>query len=114
MGGESKMNSVTVHALLMVLIMGAVTHLIRAFPFIVFSLTGKPPKIVIYLGQALSPAAIAMLVVYCFRNVELSVSGIIPEITASAAVVLLHLWKKNPLVSITAGTLIYMFLLRMF
>ena len=65
------MNNTAIHALLMVLIMGAVTHIIRAFPFIIFSLTGKPPKIAIYLGRALSPAAIAMLIVYCFRNVEL-------------------------------------------
>lgn len=108
------MNSVTLHALLMVLIMGAVTHLIRAFPFIIFSLTGKPPKIAVYLGRALSPAAIAMLVVYCFRNVEFTFSGAVPEIIASTAVVLLHLWKKNPLISITSGTIIYMVLLRMF
>ena len=108
------MNSVTLHALLMVLIMGAVTHLIRAFPFIIFSLTGKPPKIAVYLGRALSPAAIAMLVVYCFRNVELSLNGVIPELAASAAVILLHLWKRNPLISITSGTVIYMVLLRVF
>lgn len=108
------MNSVTLHALLMVLIMGAVTHLIRAFPFIIFSLTGKPPKIAVYLGRALSPAAIAMLVVYCFRNVELSFCGVIPELTASLAVVLLHLWKRNPLISITSGTIIYMVMLRLF
>ncbi len=106
------MNSTTMHALLMVLIMGAVTHLIRAFPFIIFSLTGKPPKIAIYLGRALSPAAIAMLIVYCFRNVELTCSAVMPEVTASAAVILLHIWKKNPLISITAGTILYMFLLR--
>ena len=108
------MNSVTLHALLMVLIMGAVTHLIRAFPFIIFSLTGKPPKIAVYLGRALSPAAIAMLVVYCFRNVELSLAGVVPELAASAAVILLHLWKRNPLISITSGTILYMVLLRVF
>lgn len=108
------MNSATLHALLMVLIMGAVTHLIRAFPFIIFSLTGKPPKIAVYLGRALSPAAIAMLVVYCFRNVELSLAGVVPELAASAAVILLHLWKRNPLISITSGTILYMVLLRVF
>ena len=106
------MNNTAIHALLMVLIMGAVTHIIRAFPFIIFSLTGKPPKIAIYLGRALSPAAIAMLIVYCFRNVELTCAAVVPEVTASAAVIMLHLWKKNPLISITAGTVIYMFLLR--
>ena len=55
-----------------------------------------------------------MLVVYCFRNVELSFCGVIPELTASLAVVLLHLWKRNPLISITSGTIIYMVMLRLF
>ena len=107
------MNNVTLHALLMVLVMSVVTHLLRAFPFIVFGITGKAPKIAVYLGKALSPAAIAMLVVYCFKSVDFTVaSKILPELAASTVVVLLHLWKKNPLLSIFSGTAIYMLMLR--
>lgn len=108
------MDNVTLHALLMVLVMSVVTHLLRAFPFIVFGITGKAPKIAVYLGKALSPAAIAMLVVYCFKTVDFTVPGkFIPELIASVAVILLHLWKKNPLISIFSGTVIYMMLLRL-
>ena len=97
----------------MVLVMSLVTHMLRAFPFIVFGLTGRAPKIVIYLGRALSPAAIAMLVVYCFRGVDFfCASKCVPEIAASLLVVLLHLWKRNPLLSIVSGTVVYMLLIR--
>ena len=50
-----------------------------------------------------------MLCVYCLKDV--SVTGYpfgLPEIIASAVVVLLHLWKRNTLVSILSGTLKYM------
>ena len=109
------MNNVTCHALLMVLIMAVVTHLLRAFPFIVFGITGKSPRIAVYLGKALSPAAIAMLVVYCFKAVDVTrFAGFLPELFASLLVVGLHLWRRNPLFSICFGTIFYMFLLRMF
>lgn len=108
------MDNVTCHALLMVLVMSVVTHLLRAFPFIVFGITGKAPRIAVYLGKALSPAAIAMLVVYCFKSVDVTAAGkCLPELFASVLVVGLHIWKRNPLVSICAGTLFYMFLLRL-
>ena len=108
------MNSVSIHALLMVLVMAVVTHLLRAFPFIVFGLTGKAPRIVIYLGRALSPAAIAVLVVYCFRQMDFSCAmNTVPDVVAGAAVVALHLWKRNPLLSIISGTVVYMLLIRL-
>ena len=107
------MDNVTLHALLMVLVMAVVTHLLRAFPFIVFGITGKAPKIAVYLGKALSPAAIAMLVVYCFKGVDFTLPAkCIPEFVASAVVIALHLWKKNPLISIFSGTAVYMLLVR--
>ena len=102
------------HALLMVLVMAVVTHLLRAFPFIVFGITGKAPRIAVYLGKALSPAAIAMLVVYCFKDVNFCVPAKwLPELAASAAVVVLHLWRRNPMLSICAGTILYMLLIRL-
>ena len=54
-----------------------------------------------------------MLVVYCFKNVSFvqSPHGL-PELIAAACVVLLHVWKKNTLLSVFGGTAIYMILLR--
>ena len=51
--------------------MAVVTFLIRAFPFLLFGRkNARPPELVLYLGNVIAPAAIAMLVVYCVRNVE--------------------------------------------
>ncbi len=85
------------------------TMLTRFLPFIIFP-SGKPtPKYVQYLGKVLPPAVIGLLVIYCFKDVSLlSGSYGIPELIGAAAVVLLHFWKKNMLLSIAGGTIVYM------
>lgn len=94
-------------------IMSAVTIFTRAFPFVVFGGKKKPSKIVYYLGEVLPPAIIAMLVVYCFRNVTVfAYPHGLPELIASAAVVALHVWRRNNMLSIFGGTVLYMFLVQ--
>ena len=74
---------------------------------------------IFYLGRVLPPAVIAMLVVYCLRSTQFvlgpslaSLAGWAPQAIAVAAVVLLHLWKRNNLLSIFGGTLLYMVLVQ--
>ena len=100
-------------SLLIILAVAAVTLCTRALPFLVFP-KGKPiPKTVEYLGKVLAPAVIGMLVVYCLRDtsIKLSPHGI-PEALAVLTVVVLHVWKRNNLLSIGAGTVLYMFLIQ--
>ncbi|MFC5591800.1 branched-chain amino acid transporter permease [Sporosarcina soli] len=89
------------------------TMLTRFLPFIVFP-SGKPtPHYVQYLGKVLPTAVIGLLVIYCFKDVNLlSGSHGIPELIAVAVVALLHFWKKNMLLSIAGGTIVYMFLVQ--
>ena len=101
--------------LIMTLVCGVVTIALRAFPFVMFSGNRPVPPLIRYIGKMLAPAAIAMLVVYCYcssyRGISFAEGGWgIPETAASVAVVLLQLWKRNPLLSIIAGTIIYMLL----
>lgn len=101
--------------LIMTLVCGVVTIALRAFPFVMFHGNRPVPPLIKYLGKVLAPAAIAMLVVYCYcssyRGITFAAGGWgIPESAASAVVVLLHLWKRNPLLSIITGTVIYMVL----
>lgn len=107
----------TSYLILLVLISGGVTVLLRAFPFLAFGRGGKPPELVIRLGDRIPPAAIAMLVVYCFcgyfQDKTFAECGYgIPELAAAAAVIGLHLLAKNPLLSILTGTVIYMILIQ--
>lgn len=89
------------------------TMLTRFLPFAVFP-PGKPtPNYVQYLGKVLPSAVLGLLVIYCFKDVSLlSGSHGIPEFIAVVVVALLHFWKKNMLLSIAGGTIIYMILVQ--
>ena len=97
------------NAAILVAVMAVVTILLRALPFLIFR--KQTPAYVAYLGNVLPPAIIGMLVVYCLKDVSLGSAPFgVPEIIASAAVVGLQVWKRNSLISILAGTVIYMVL----
>ena len=89
------------------------TLITRFLPFLVFSSDRKTPAYVTYLGKALPAAIFGMLVIYCLKNVSfLSGTHGIPEIISIGAVILLHLYKRNMLLSIAAGTVCYMLLVQ--
>ena len=86
----------------------------RFLPFLLFSPKKQTPAYIRYLGEALPAAVFAMLVVYCLRHVSLSGgSHGLPEALAIAVVVLLHLWKRQMLLSIAGGTVCYMLLVQL-
>lgn len=94
-------------------IVAIVTILIRFFPFIVFSKSGTTPGIVNYLGKVLPYAVMAMLVVFCLKGIDFtSKSHGLPELISVVFVAVLHFWRKNTLLSIIAGTILYMVLIQ--
>ncbi len=107
------MFGIDLHAAALVAVIAAVTILLRFLPFAVFG-GGRPtPRYVVYLGRVLPCAIMAMLVVYCLRNADpLGPTHALPELLAGAAVVGLQLWRKNTLLSIAAGTVLYMVLVQ--
>lgn len=99
---------------LTVVIISAVTAALRFLPFIVFSGGKKTPRTVLYLGRVLPFAIMAMLVVYCLKSVSLlSYPFGLPELIGIAIVVLLHIWKRNTLLSIAGGTVCYMLFIQL-
>ena len=71
------------------------------------------PKYIQYLGKVLPGAIFGMLIVYCLRSVSVTeYSWGLPELIAGAATVGIHLWKRSMLLSIAAGTVIYMLLVQ--
>ena len=90
------------------------TMVTRYLPFLIFSEKRKTPAIIIYLGKVLPCAIMGMLVVYCLKDVQFTSGSFgIPEILACCAVVGLHVWKRNSLLSIGAGTALYMVLIQL-
>lgn len=86
----------------------------RFLPFLVFP-PGRPtPEYIKYLGRVLPAAAIGLLVIYSLKDINLlSTTHGLPELVSIAVVVWLHIWKKNMFLSIAAGTILYMILIRL-
>lgn len=90
------------------------TMLTRFLPFIVFPESKEPPRFISYLGAVLPYAMTGLLVVYALRNTPiLTGSHGIPELIACAVIVVLHYWKRNMLLSIASGTIVYMLLVQL-
>ena len=89
-----------------------VTWGLRAFPFLLFS-DKTLPGVIKYLGYVLPPAIMTILVIYCLRNTEFGQFPFgIPELFSCILVVGIHLFRRNMYLSIVAGTLCYMLLIR--
>ena len=104
------------HRILMLAVMALVVILLRALPFLLFHKRAVSP-LFIYLGKVLSAAAIAMLIVYSLYGVGCGYhtaffTDLFRLAVASAAVVILQITIRNPLLSIIVGTVIYMFLVQ--
>ena len=99
--------------LVIILAVAAGTQLTRWLPFWLFPEKKRPPAVVTYLGRALPPAMRGLLVVYCLKCVSwLSAPHGAPGLIAIAAVAALHMWRRNVLLSIAGGTVLYMVLVQ--
>lgn len=100
-------------ALISIGIIALVTAVTRYSPFLIFSGRKKTGRIIDYLGRVLTYAIMGMLVVFCLKSISFtSVRSFLPELLASAVTVLMHVWKRNTLLSIGIGTLAYMVLVQ--
>lgn len=86
----------------------------RFIAFAIFPADKSTPDYVKYLGKVLPSSVLGMLVIYCYKGIEISVgSHGLPEISAGIVVADLQLWKKNMFLSIAAGTVLYMVLVQL-
>ena len=101
------------HAWYMIAVIALVTATLRFLPFVIFSGNRKTPAIIEKLGKVLPYAIMGMLVVYCLKGVSFtSVADFLPSLIACLVVGILHIWKRNTLISIVVGTVCYMILLQ--
>lgn len=102
------------YSLLIIAVVSICTILLRAFPFLIFGGKKEMPQTIQYLGKVLPPAIMAVLVVYCLREVSfIQGNHGIPELISVLLVAGLHIWKKNILLSIGLGTVCYMVLIQL-
>ena len=99
------------NAAVLVAVMALVTILLRFLPFLIFR--KQTPAYITYLGKVLPPAIIGMLVIYCLKDITLAVRHHgLPELIAAVCVVGLQVWRRNALISILSGTVVYMLLIQ--
>ena len=97
------------HSVLIILVCAAVTYLLRGIAFLIFGGKRGTPAFISWLGGVLPHAVMGMLLVYCLKDTQISAAPFgLPELAACAIVVLLHVWKRNSLLSIGVGTVSYM------
>ncbi|MDR1913106.1 MAG: branched-chain amino acid transporter permease [Clostridiales bacterium] len=96
-----------------ILVMALAVQITRFAPFLLFPADKPTPKFVRYLGGVLPSAAISLLVIFSFKDVSIFAgSHGLPELIAVAVVVALHIWKRQMLLSIALGTIVYMILVQ--
>jgi branched-subunit amino acid transport protein AzlD len=102
-------NEQFIHSVLIILVCAAVTYLLRGIAFLIFGGKRGTPAFISWLGKVLPHAVMGMLLVYCLKDVQITSAPFgLPELAACAIVVLLHVWKRNSLLSIGVGTVSYM------
>jgi branched-subunit amino acid transport protein AzlD len=102
-----------VQAAIVVAIMAVGTFLTRALPFFLFPPGKKISPFVAWLGKTLPFPIIGMLLVYCLKDVRPWAPPYgLPELIAISAVTALYLLKRNSLIAIAGGTIIYMVLVQ--
>ena len=104
---------VNAHTFYAIAVMALITALLRFLPFLIFKGKASTPKLVEKLGRLLPSAVIAMLVVYCLKDVNFTATvDYLPAIIAGLLVGVLHVWKSNTLLSVISGTVCYMLLVQ--
>lgn len=100
-------------SLAIILVVAITTFFTRALPFMIFKNTTTLPEKIVYLGKALPMGIMLCLIVYCLRNTIFTTYPYgIPEVISVGVVALLHIWKRNNMISIVCGTVLYMMLIQ--
>lgn len=104
----------TEYVLLAILLAAVITFALRALPFLIFYGERKMPEFLVKLGAVLPAAIMAVLIVYCLKDIAVDWrANALSKILAVLTVGISYKWKHNALISIAAGTAVYMILIRM-
>ncbi len=102
------------YVLLAILLAAVITFALRALPFLIFYGERKMPEFLVKLGAVLPAAIMAVLIVYCLKDIAVDWrANALSKILAVLTVGISYKWKHNTLISIAAGTAVYMILIRM-
>jgi branched-subunit amino acid transport protein AzlD len=97
-------------ALAAAVVMAMVIVFCRALPFLFFA-GRKPPSFLSFIEVYMPAIAMTVLAVSSYTSIDWTAPAVgAASVVAGATVIVLHFWKRNALLSILGGTLLYMFL----
>jgi len=100
------------YLIISIAVVAAVTLAERGLPFALFAKEGDLPRWVTYLGRVLPCVIMAVLVVYCLKG-AVGLHGIF-QLLCVGVTAILQWYKGSIALSISAGTVLYMLLIRIF
>ena len=91
-----------------ILVSEVITFGLRALPFLVFQEGKELPDQIKRLGMVLPSSIMAVLIVYCLKDVgdDFMADGLW-KLIAAAITAVSYKWKHNTLLSIMSGTAVY-------
>jgi len=93
-------------------IVAIMTWITRGLPYLLFA-KRSPPQVITYLGTFLPASIMIILVIYCLRNIQfMKYPYGAAELISVILVVIMQFWRKNLIISVFAGTICYMVLIR--
>ena len=104
----------TTGIIIAIAVSAVVTFALRALPFIAFSGQRRMPKWLEDLGAALPTAIMAVLIVYCLKDIPTDYrTAAIPKLCGVIVTVISYKWRHSTIMGLAAGTAVYMLLLRL-
>ena len=101
------------HAMIVIAVIGLAVLATRIVPVLIFGRGEQVPEFILYLGRVVPYTAMGLLIVYCLRDMPvLDAPHGLPEIISLTVVTVTYLWKRNTILSVVAGTALYMFLVQ--
>lgn len=105
--------SETLQMLVTISVIALTTFATRVLPFLCFG-SKEPPEMLSTIEKNLPPMILLLLIVYCLKDVQWLIAPYgVPELFTIGVVAGLHFWKKNAMLSIFAGTGLYMALVQL-
>ena len=102
----------TLQSIITIMVVMFGTMLTRFIIFIIFPSGKNPPAYIKHLGTVLPYAVMGLLVIYSLKDAIFTTYHGLPELLAILWIVIIHKWKKNTVISIATGTILYMILIQ--
>ena len=100
------------HMFSVIAVVAIATFITRALPFVLFK-SAQPPELLSTIEKELPPMILLLLVFYCLKDTQwFQFPYGVPELFTIIVIIVMHAWKRNVMLSILAGTCLYMLLVQ--